>query len=156
MIAQSYYKKHHDTITRIIYWELARRGGLECTNKYWDHCPQSVIQNDSMKLLWDFTVQTDRHLPHNGPDIICVYFTKKHAFNAIPEDSRLSQKINEKYQRYTDLKIEIQKMWSMTASIVPVILGSLGSVPTSLKNLLQQLGIYYTLTSSLNYKRVCC
>ena len=56
---------------------------------------------------------------------------------AIPGDSRLSQKINEKYQRYTDLKIEVQKTWSMTASIVPVILGSLGSVPTSLKNSLR-------------------
>jgi len=78
--------------------------------------------------------------------MICVDFTKKHAFLidiAIPGDSRLSKKINEKYQRYTDLKIEIQKIWSMTASIVPVILGSLGSVPKSLKNLLQQLGIYY-------------
>jgi len=144
VITQSCYKKCHDTVARIIYWELARRDGLECTNKYWDHFPQSVIQNDSINLLWDLTVQTDRHLPHNRPDIIiCVDFTKKHAFLidiAILGDSRLSRKINEKYQRYTDLKIEVQKMWSM---IVPVILGSLGSVPTSLKNLLQQLGIYY-------------
>jgi len=147
VIAQSYYKKRHDAVARIIHWELARKAGLECTTKYWDHCPPSVIQNDSMKLLWDFTVQTDRYLPHNRPDIICVDFTKKHAFLidiAIPGDSRLSQKINEKYQRYTDLKIEVQKMWSMTASIVPVILGSLGSVPSSLKNSLQQLDIYYT------------
>jgi len=28
MIAQSYYKKCHDTVARIIHWELARRGGL--------------------------------------------------------------------------------------------------------------------------------
>jgi len=134
-IAQSCYKKRHDTVARIMQ---ARRGGLKCTNKYWNYCPQSVMQNDSMKLLWNFTV----HLPHNRPDII-FDFTKKHAFLIdidIPGDSRLSQKINEKYQQYTDMKIEVQNMWSMTASIVPVILGSLGSVLTSL---LQQLGIYY-------------
>ena len=86
-------------------------------------------------------------MPHNKPDIVCVDFIKKHAFLidiAIPGDSRLSQKVNEKYQRYTYLKIGVQKMWAMTASIVPVILGSLGSIPTSLKNSLQQLGIYYT------------
>ena len=131
----------------MIHWELARRDGLECTTKHWDHCPQSGIQNDSIKLLWGFTIQTDKHLPHNRLDIVCVDFTKKHAFLidiAIPEDSCLSQKINEKYQQYTDLKIGVQKMCTMTASIVPVILGSLGSIPTSLKNSLQQLGIYYT------------
>ena len=62
---------------------------------------------------------------------------------AIPGDSRVSQKITEKYQRYTDLKIKIQKMWLMSASVVPVVLGSLGSVPTSLKKSLQQLCIYH-------------
>ena len=57
----------------------------------------------------------------------------------------MSQKVNEKYQQYADLKIHTEKMWSMTASesVVPIILGSLGSIPTSLKSALQQLGIYY-------------
>jgi len=99
-----------------------------------------------MKLLWDFTIKTKRHLPHNSPDIVCIDLTKKYAFLidiAVPGDSCISQKITEKYQRYTNLKIEIQKMWLMSASIVPVVLGSLGSVPTSLKKLLQQLCIYH-------------
>ena len=108
VIAQTYYKKCHDVAAKIIHWELAKRGGFECATKWWEHCPQPVIQNDNMKLLWDFTVQTDRHLPHNRPD----NFTKKHAFLidiAIPGDSRISQKVNKKYQRCTDLKIEAQK-----------------------------------------------
>ena len=91
-----------------------------------------------MKLLWDFTIQTDRHSPHNRPDIVCVSLTKKHAFLidiAIPGDSRISQK---KYQRYTDFKIEIQKMWLMSASAVPVVLGLLDLVSTSLEKSLQQ------------------
>ena len=90
---------------------MARIGGFDCAIKYWDHCPHPVIQNDSAKLLWDFTIQTDRHLPHNRPHIVWVDFTKKHASLidiAIPGDSRVSQKITEKYQRYTDLKIEIR------------------------------------------------
>jgi len=56
--------------------------------------------NNNMKLLWDFTVQADRHLPQNRPDIIFVDLTKKPAFLidiATPEDRQLSRKINEKY-----------------------------------------------------------
>ena len=103
-----------------MHW-LTKRGGFECAIKWWEHFPQPVIQNDHMKLLWDFTVQTDRRLPHNRRDIIFVDFTKKHAFlidNVIPGDSHISQKVNEKYQRHTGLKIETHKMWSMTASII--------------------------------------
>ena len=98
-----------------IAWELARRGGFEHTSKWWEHCPLRVMQNACMKLLWDFTIQTDRHLTHNRPDLISIDLTRKHAFLidiAIQGDSRISQKINEKYKRYiyTDLKLEIQKM----------------------------------------------
>ena len=79
----------------------------------------SVMQNSSMKLLWDFTIQTDRHLSHNGPDIVCVDFIKNHCFLidvAIPGDSCLYNKVTEKLERYTDLKLEIYKMWSMRVS----------------------------------------
>ena len=146
VIAQTYYKKHHDAVAKIIHWELSRVGGFDCVIKCWDHCPQPVMQSDAMKLLWDFTIQTDRHFPHNRLDIVCVNLTKKHAFLidiAIPGDSRISQKITEKYQRYTDLKIKIQKMWLMSASVFPVVLGLLSSVPTPLKKSLQQLHIYH-------------
>jgi len=104
---------------KIIHRELAKRDGFEYANKYWDHYPQPVIQNDSIKILWNFTVQTKVHVL--VPDIICVDFIKKHAFLidiAIQGDSHIPQKINEKYQRYTDLKIEAQKMWSMITSVV--------------------------------------
>ena len=69
---------------------------------------------------------------------------------AIPGDSRITQKINEKYQKYTDLKIEVQKMWKARAVIVTLVIGSLGSVPMCLTKHLQTLNIYYsTLVSKL-------
>ena len=47
---------------------------------------------------------------------------------AIPGDSRLAQKVNEKRDKYTDLKIEVQRMWNMCAVVVPLVIGTLGSV----------------------------
>ena len=106
----------------------------------------SVMQNSSMTLLWDFTIQTDRHLSHNHPEIVCVDFIKSHCFLidvAIPGDSCLSNKVTEKLERYTDIKLEMQKMWSMEVSVVPVVIGSLGSIPKCLKKNLQLISIYY-------------
>jgi len=77
-----------------------------------------------MKLLWDFTIQKDRCLLRNRPDIVCIDFVMNHCFfinNAISVDSRVLQKISEKQQRYSDLKIEVQKIWSYRASVAPII-----------------------------------
>ena len=54
VIAQSCYKKRHDAAAQIIHWELAKRGGFDIVENWWDHHPMSVMQNSSMKLLWDF------------------------------------------------------------------------------------------------------
>ena len=40
----------------VIHWELAKRGGLDIVEKWWDHHPVYVVQNNCMKLLWDFTI----------------------------------------------------------------------------------------------------
>jgi len=36
------------------------------------HAPCSVEESDDVKLLWDFSVVTDRSIPANRPDIILV------------------------------------------------------------------------------------
>ena len=99
-----------------------------------------------MKLLWDFTIQCDRQIPHNRPDIVCVdYLTSKSYLIdvAIPGDSRVKEKVSEKHQHYTDLKIEILKMWNIPDVILPVILGALGSILLCLGKHLKTLNIYY-------------
>ena len=30
------------------------------------------MENDQVKVLWDFRVQTDHHLEHNRPDIVVL------------------------------------------------------------------------------------
>ena len=79
---------------------------------------------------------------HNRPDIVCIDCVMNHCFLidiAIPGDSRVLQKISEKQQCYSDLKIEVQKKWSYRASVAPVIIGSLGSIPRGLKDQLKTL-----------------
>ena len=42
-------------------------------------------------------------------------------------DSKLVAKVNEEMEKYTDLKIELQRMWSICIAIVPLIIRCLGS-----------------------------
>ena len=106
VIAQSWYKARHDAVARI-------KGNFEIVTKWWKHRPVPVMHNSYFKVLWDFTIYTDRHLVLNRHDIVCIAFPQKHCYLmdiAIPGDSRISQKATEKIQRYTDFKVEIQKM----------------------------------------------
>ena len=78
VIAQSCYKN----VTMLLQGLFTGnwQGGVDFklhTMKWWDHHPVPVMQNNSMKLLCDFTIQTDRRLSHNRPDIMCVDFIKK-------------------------------------------------------------------------------
>jgi len=80
-----------------------------------------------MKILWDFTIQTDHHLPHNRPDIVLYSYQYKTVFLidiSVPGDA----KVNDKVEKYTDLKIELQRMWNFCVIIVPLVIGCLGSV----------------------------
>jgi len=38
--------------------------------QWWNHVPCSVEESDDARLLWDFSVATDRNIPANRPDII--------------------------------------------------------------------------------------
>ena len=62
---------------------------------------------------------------------------------AIPGDSRLNAKVNEKMKRHTDHKIELQRMWKFYAVIVLLIIGCLGSVSKYFVKNLKSLNIFY-------------
>ena len=48
VIAQSCYKKCHDAVAQIVHWELAKRGGFDIVENWWDHHLMSVVQNSSI------------------------------------------------------------------------------------------------------------
>jgi len=113
---------------------------------------QIVLCSQSCKLLWDHTIVTDRRLPHNQPDITLVLLNEKKAFLvdvAIPGDSRLYSKVLEKQTKYTDLKIEVQKLWNVSCQIVPIVVGILGSIPQSLTECLATISLQAVLVRTI-------
>ena len=100
------------------------------------------MENDNAKILWDFKIQIDKHLTHNTPDITVVGNKQVWLIDvAIPGDSRLEQKENEKVTSYHDLTVELQSLWKKKATIVPIVVGALGAIPKDLKGNLEKIGV---------------
>ena len=79
---------------------------------------------------------------NNRPDIIIKNKKEKTCTLidvAIPADRNVVQKEAEKNLKYKSLCIEIQRMWNLKCTIVPVIIGATGIVTRSLKKNLESV-----------------
>ena len=58
----------------MLHWNLCKKYHLPASDKWWEHNVEKVPQNDheEVRILWDFKIQTDKHLAHNIPDITVV------------------------------------------------------------------------------------
>ena len=48
---------------------------------------------------------------------------------AVPGDSRIEDKEQEKIEKYQDLRRELQKIWNVGVKIIPLDVCSLGAIP---------------------------
>ena len=123
---------------------MCKEYGVECSDKWYEHSLKSVEENEEVKLLWDFTIQTDREIHHRRPDIVIQKKKAKETIIvdiAVPGDSNILQKETQKCEKYQHLAREIQRIWKSRTKVVPVVVGALGSVSKKLVGHLEQLGI---------------
>ena len=130
-LAQREYKRRHDNVARYVHWQLCEKAGLERANKWYEHKPEGVMENVDFKILWDFMIQCDQMVEHRKPDIVIIDKIKKEVKIidiAVPVDSRVKEKEGEKIEKYKNLKEEIERIWKMKATVIPVVIGALGAV----------------------------
>ena len=101
-------------------------------------------ENEEVKLLLGFTIQTDCEIHRRRPDIV-VQIKKAKEKNivdiAVPGDSNVLQKETEKYEKYQNLARKIKRIWKSKGKVVPLVVGAVGSVSKKLAGHLEQLGI---------------
>ena len=78
-LAQKQYKARHDSVAQIIHWELCGMYEFGREKKWYEHEPQSVLENEEAKILWDFTIQCDHLIQSRRPDIVVVEKKKRNA-----------------------------------------------------------------------------
>ena len=91
-LAQKQYKKRHDNLEKKVHWKLARKYNFEVGNNWYKHEPESVLENEDYKILWDFSIQTDRVIEARRPDLVVVDKKKRSCKIidfVVPRDSRI-------------------------------------------------------------------
>ena len=71
-LAQNQYKKRHDTVARAVHWNLCKKYQMPSSNKWYEHQPQPVTENENAKLLFDYSISTDRVIPAHRPGLTLV------------------------------------------------------------------------------------
>ena len=105
--------------------------------KWYEHKPEVLMENNKCKILWDFTVQTDHEIYGRRPDIILVQKDKNlcQIIDFVcPNNGRLDNKELGKTEHYQDLARELRKIWNMKAKVIPLVVGTIGTAPINLRN----------------------
>ena len=146
-MAQTEYKGRHDKVANIVHWGLCKNLGYKHQGNWYKHDGKQtpVLEDENSKILWDFNIQTDHVIEHKRPDIVVMDKKSKKAWIidiAIPGDTRVNSKEEEKIERYGELAREVKKLWKLKGvKVVPIVIGALGTTPKNLEMWLKEIGL---------------
>ncbi|XP_060530462.1 uncharacterized protein LOC132704469 [Cylas formicarius] len=147
-----------DNVAKIVHQEIAFNLNLlkeKCP--HYRYSPESVLENEGFRIYWDRTIQTDRTVQHDRPDIL-IYDKANKVVTlvdvAIPAPNNLQKKEREKREKYIQLADDIKQTWRVDrVNIVPIVIGAMGEIPKSLKTNLTTLtvkpGAYFEMQKSV-------
>ena len=146
VLAQKEYKRRHDRMGLRVYWELCRKYGVKCADKWFEEVPEEVRVNEAgnVEIWWDRSVQTTTKMEHNRPDVVLVDRTKKRWILvdfAVPWDKNVVRKEEEKITKYSPLALEVRRMHGVSIKIIPFVVGSIGVVTKNLPGYLNDLQV---------------
>ena len=102
-LAQTEYKRRHDNIARLVHWKLCCKYGIDRSEKWYEHQPERVVENESFKILWDMSIQCDHIIATRKPDIVVVEKENNKVIIvdiASPWDHMVHEKEGEKLEKY--------------------------------------------------------
>ena len=137
--------RRHDNIAKKVHWDVCKKNGLEHTEKWYEHVPEGVVENEEIKVLWDINVQCDNVIEARRPDIIVIDKKERKGIIidiGVPADVRVGEKEREKVEKHQDLKREIGRLWKLKmVEVAIVVIGALGSVTKGFDRWIEKLGI---------------
>ena len=131
------YKNRHDRVGQYLQWKICKHYNTPHADKWYEHKTPPVVEGENTTILWDFPINTDRAIQANRPDIVIKDHKSKTCLlidMTIPTDRNISVKEFDKLSKYKDLQIEIERMWHLKTTIVPVVVGALGMVKKGIQN----------------------
>ena len=94
--------------------------------------------------MWDFSIQTDHVIEAGRPHLVVVDKKERSCKIidfAVPGDGTIVEEEIDKIEKYQDVGRKLQKIWNVKVKIIPLVVGSLGTIPKQFGNRLKQIGI---------------
>ena len=112
---------------------LCKEFKFDYTNKWYKHNPESILENETHKIFWDFEIQTNHLISARRPNLEIVKKKKKRIVDFTElADHRLKLKKSKKRDKYQDFARELKKLWNIKVIEIPIKIGALGTVAKSL------------------------
>ena len=70
-MAQSVCLERHNTVVSAVHWNLCHMCGFQCSDQWWLHQPNPVLDNSNYKLLYDFNI-SDHRITARRPDLVLM------------------------------------------------------------------------------------
>ncbi|XP_019857837.1 PREDICTED: uncharacterized protein LOC109586107 [Amphimedon queenslandica] len=117
---------------------------MERGRNWYSHKPEGITETVEVKIL-DIMIQCDRMVEHCKPDIVVVMKREKRCMIvdvAVPGNTRVEGKEDEKVEKYQELRQEIVKLWGMKkVEVIAIVVGVLEAVSYRINDWLKRLDI---------------
>ena len=131
VLAVNEYLNRHNKVAAYVHYNILKHYKISVVENWYDHKPKTVTNNENVTILWDMPISTDREIKANKPDIVIKDKKEKKCWLldiSTPSDRNVAVKEVEKLSKYKDLEIEINRMWGMKTTVIPIIIGNLGLI----------------------------
>ena len=139
-LAQKEYTIRHVWVGKVIHCELCKKFRFDHTNKWYMHNPESVLENDTHKLPWDFKIEMVHLISARRPGLLIIKKKKKkkekktcRIVDFAPNILKLKE--SEEKDTYLDFARKFKKLWNMTATLIPIVISAFGTFTKGLVQL---------------------
>ena len=68
-LAPNEYLYRHNRVAQYLHWKICKLYGAQHTKNWDEHQPEVVTETDIVTIFWDYSIETDRKIKGNKPDI---------------------------------------------------------------------------------------
>ena len=130
----------------MIHRELCKKLKFDRGTEWYIHKPESILENETNKILWDFEMQTGKLILTRW--VFLVIINKKKNKQTLPNSElyclrgpQRKIKENEKRDKYLDFARRLKKQRNTMVTVIPIIIGALETIPKGLVKEQEELEI---------------
>ena len=139
-LAQKAYKRRHDKVATAVHRSILKTNNLPHSKHWYEHKAEAVMENEKVKILFNFNIYVDKLINARRPDIVVIKNDLKECYIidiAIPGNIRTEIKEKEKIDNYQ----ELSRLWKVRTTVILVVTGALGTITNKLTYYFKLIGV---------------